>query len=389
MSVCEPPPTLDRRGTACRARPRARPVLAVLVCLLSAPPVRAQPDPLPGPVGEPVVPASLQLSDPLVGSSAGTNAEPGQPSRSGLSPALQATVEALGASSGVPDGAGYTWYPTVPVRGQSARMGLSNYQVGGTGPVSAADGGGWYANGAARLLTVRTTAQLPSDKLPFPDQFWDVQAGGSYLRQFENGWSAGALLNFGTASDRPFHSLHEATVSALAFVRMPDGDRNGWLFCVVSTTTGQIGHNIPIPGLAYEYVSDRLHAVVGFPFVTIDYHPTDEIQFEFAYAAITDVLTRATYHLTPAARVYVGYEWTNQSWFRAARVRHFDQLFLYEMHAECGVGWTTSNRLDLRVAGGYAFNRFFVENGGFGLSGRNLVNLAPGPYLTAQLEFKF
>ena len=298
-------------------------------------------------------------------------------------------MDALGASSGVPDGAGVSWYPSVPVRGQSAHMGLVNYQAGVTVPVSTTDAGGWYANGAARLLSVPTTATQPTDGGKFPAQFWDLQAGGAYLRQLDGGWSWGVTLNIGSASDRPFNSYREATLSALAFARMPVGDKNGWLFYVVSTTNGQIGHNIPIPGVAYESVTERLHAVVGFPFVTIDYRPIKEVQFEFNYAAITEVLARASYHLTDHARVFAEYEWTNQAWFKADRLRSQDQTFLYQMRVGSGFGWKVAGSLDFRASGGYAFDRFFVDNAGLGFSGRNRVVLAPGPFLAAQLEFKF
>ena len=306
-----------------------------------------------------------------------------------LPPALRAAVESLGASSGVPDGAGVSWYPSVPVRGQNARMGLANYQLGATLPVSTSESGGWYANGAARLLDVRTTALLPTDRIKFPGQFWDVQAGGAYLRQLDGGWSWGVTLNVGSASDHPFNDLSVLTVSALAFARKPAGEKDGWLFFVVSTTNGQIGHNIPIPGFAYEYNADRLRAVVGFPFLTVDYRPTDATQLEFVYAALTDVQLRGSYYLTPKARAFVGYEWVNQAWLRADRRRSSDQTFLYEMRAEAGFGYRVPGVAEFRASAGYAFDRFFVENAGLGFGGRNRVDLAPGPFAAVQLELKF
>jgi hypothetical protein len=329
------------------------------------------------------------LDDPPSAPSPADTSDATGPRGSGLPPALRTTVEALGASSGVPDGAGLSWYPTVPVRGQSARMGLTNYQAGATVPVSTTDTGGWYANGAVRLLDVHTNAILPTDRVKFPGQFWDVQAGGAYLRQLDSGWSWGVTLNLGSASDHPFNDLSVLTVSALAFARKPAGERDGWLFFVVSTTNGQIGHNIPIPGVAYEYNADRLRAVVGFPFLTLDYRPTDTVQLELIYAAITDVQARASYYLTKQARVFAGYEWYNQAWLRADRFRSSDQTFLYEMRAEGGFGYRVAGRIDLRASAGYAFDRFFVENAGVGFGGRNRVDLAPGPYVAAQLEFKY
>lgn len=308
-----------------------------------------------------------------------------------VSDALRCTLDALGASTGVPDGVGVSWYPRVPVRNQRAGMGLTNYQFGLTGPVYAGDNNLVFADLSTRVLDIRSNAILPDSRVRFPRSLWDVQAGGGYVRQFGDGWSWGATLNLGTASDRPFNSLGEATISTLAFIRKPSGEQNGWLFYVVSTTNGQLGRNIPVPGLAYEYHSDRLLAVVGFPFVTIDYRPADRWQFEFNYGAITDVLARTSYHVTDHARLFTAFEWTNQAWFRAARQHANTQFFMYEKRVEGGFGWKVHQRVDFYATGGYAFDRFFVESNGLGLGfrGRNRVDLAPGPFVAMQFELKY
>lgn len=303
--------------------------------------------------------------------------------------ALRSTLDALGATAGVPDGVGLSWYPRVPVRDQSARMGLMNYQVGLTEPVYVTDNDLLFADASVRALAIRSNALLPTDRVRFPRALWDIQAGGGYVRQFGEGWSWGATLNLGTASDRPFNSLSEDTLSALAFVRKPSGERNGWLYYVVSTSNGQLGRNIPVPGIAYEYVTDRLNAVLGFPFVTIDYRPVREWQFEFNYAALTDVLARTSYHLTDRARLFADFEWTNQAWFRAARRHSGTQLFMYEKRVEGGFGWRLHQRLDFQFTSGYAFDRFFVENRGLGFSGRNRVNLGAGRFMAFQFELKY
>jgi hypothetical protein len=123
--------------------------------------------------------------------------------------------------------------------------------------------------------------------------------------------------------------------------------------------------------------------------VAIDYRPVRQWQFEFNYAAITDVLARTSYHMTDHARLFADFEWTNQAWFRAARRHSGTQLFMYEKRLEGGFGWKIEKQIDLRFSSGYAFDRFFVENRGLMFSGRNRVNLAPGAFLTAQLEFKY
>jgi hypothetical protein len=314
---------------------------------------------------------------------------PGTTAVPGVSETLRNTLEALGASAGVPDGVGLSWYPRSDVRGQSASMTLLNYQFGFTAPVYTDDDDTVFADGSVRALATRTRAVLPTDRVRFPHALWEVQGGGGYLGQLAGGWSWGATLNLGTASDRPFESLADATLSALAFVRAPAGDRDAWLFYVVSTSNGQLGRNIPVPGLAYEYHTDRLNAVVGFPFVTIDYRPARALQFELIYAAITDLMTRASWHVTDNARLFTGFEWANQAWFRDHRTDPRNQFFMYEKRLESGFGWQCNNRLDFRFSGGYVFDRFFVENHGLSFSGRNRVDLAPGRFVGGQLEFKY
>ena len=306
-----------------------------------------------------------------------------------LPPSLLFTLEALGASSGVPDGVGASWYPTVPVRGQRANMSLWNYQAGLTVPAYTTATDGLFVNGSVRNLGVNTNAVLPIYRTRFPADLWDIQLGGAYVRQLGNGWSWGGYAGGGSASDKPFHSLSEMTVSALGFLRIPRGERDGWLVYVVSTTNGQFGRNLPVPGLAYEFRSDKLRGVVGFPFVNLTYQPVPEVEGEFGYAALTDVLARVTFLPWQHARLFAAFEWTNQTWRRAGRRVRSDQLFLYEKRLEGGVAWAADPRLSFRLTGGYAFNRYFVENSGFSLTGRNRVDIGSGPFVALQLELRY
>jgi hypothetical protein len=352
------------------------PLCAIVGLLLAVSPTLGQP---PAPAPNP--PPAPKPIDPLAALEAARVP--------GVTDTLRGTLDALGASTGVPDGVGLSWYPRTAVRDQPATMTLGNYQFGFTAPVYTGDDQAVFADGSLQALGVRSHAILPTDRVRFPHEFWNVQGGVGYLGQLSGGWSWGAVLNLGTASNRPFNSLAEATLSALAFVRKPSGERDGWLFYIVSTSNGQLGRNIPVPGLAYEYHSDRLTAVIGFPFVTIDYRPVRALQFEMTYAALTDVMTRLNWHITERGRVFTGFEWVNQSWFRANRPDARDQFFMYEKRIDSGLGWRLDQRLDFRLSGGYVFDRFFVENRGLSFSGRNRVDLAPGTFITGQLEFKY
>src|SRR5262245_1412310 len=108
-----------------------------------------------------------------------------------LPPAIVKTLEALGASSGVPDGLGASWEPSRPVSGQAASMSLFNAQAGLTLPVWTSADQGVFATGSARGLFSRGGAVFPDTRTPFPDSLWDLQAGGAYVRQVADGQIVG------------------------------------------------------------------------------------------------------------------------------------------------------------------------------------------------------
>ncbi len=312
--------------------------------------------------------------------------EPGAAGRPSAN--LVSALEALGASNGVPDGAGSTQYAKQPVRGQQASLGMFTAQAGGAVPAWESGNDQLFVTGAGRWLSVPTKAVLPDDRAAFPNNWYDVQAGGLFVRQTPDGRSWGVGLTGGSVSDRPFQSVREAAVNAIAFLRVPSGD-DAWLFYVVSATNGQVGQNIPIPGVAYEFRTENWRGVAGFPFVNVTRRLTPEWDWEFSYAALTDVQTRVNWHATAAAKLYGGFAWTNQSWFRAGRADRNDQFFYYEKRLEAGVVYTPANGVNLEVAGGEAFDRYFFETHSFSLTGRNRVDAGAGPFVRCQLELKY
>src|SRR5262249_36497762 len=52
---------------------------------------------------------------------------------------------------------------------------------------------------------------LPDTGQAFPSELWNVHVGATYRHLFDNGWIAGGGVNVGSASDRPFSSIHEMT----------------------------------------------------------------------------------------------------------------------------------------------------------------------------------
>ena len=307
----------------------------------------------------------------------------------GLPSHLAKSLEALGASNGVPDGLGFEYAPSQFVRGQNARLGFQQYSAGATVPLYEGAASTLFANVALRTLSVTGRAILPDSHVAFPGQLWDVQFGGTYINQLDAQRSWGVNLNIGTISDRPFGSPRDGVTNFLGFYRTATSDKTAWMILAVSTTNGQVGGNIPIPGIAYEFEDDRLSGIVGFPFVSLQYKWDDRWKTEFSYTALTDVLARQHYRFDENWRTYSGFQWTNQSWFRHDRRHPRDQLFRYEKRVESGLVYQPHAHVTAQCFGGFAFDRYFVENNGFSLSGRNRIDLRSGPYIGLQVEIVY
>jgi hypothetical protein len=306
-----------------------------------------------------------------------------------LPPAIIKTLDALGATSGVPDGAGAMWEPRRPVAGQLTSLSLFTGQVGLTLPVWTSADEGVFATGSARGMFMRGGALYPETRQPFPNALYDVQVGGAFVQQVADGKSWGICLAGGSASDRLFNTVNEATVSAMAFWRSQVDADHAWLFYVVSITNAQVGQNRPIPGAAYEFHSGELEGVIGFPFLSLTYRPTEVLRFDLNYAAFTDIQARASVRVAEPVRLFTGFSWYSQSWLPADRPDYRLQLFWYEKRLEGGLTWAIREHFHFVLTGGYAFDRYFLEAHGFTLTGRNHLGLAPGPFVAAQLEIKY
>jgi hypothetical protein len=302
---------------------------------------------------------------------------------------LRTTLDTLGATSGVPDGLGASYYPAQSARGQPGWVSIANWQAGLTLPVYDTATDSVIVTSALQVLTIRGHAVLPDDRARVPPRLWTIQGGGGYVRQTEGDWTWGLTLVGGTASDQPFDTVREDTLSALAFLRVPRCDRDAWLFYVVSTSNGQLGQNIPVPGVAYEFNRDQFHGVVGFPFFNVTYRPLSFLEWELSYAAMTDVQARVNYLPVESAKLFTGFAWANQSWFRAERADRREQLFSYEKRIETGLSWQLGAWANIQILSGWAFDRYFTETSGFSLHGRNRVDIGAGPFFTTQLEVKY
>src|SRR5262249_27402391 len=148
-------------------------------------------------------------------------------------------------------------------------------------------------------------------------------------------------------SNEPFHSINEMTASVNAFLRIPQGEHNAWLFSLMYSPTNEL--NFPIPGIAYLWApSEKFQAVLGIPFA-LNYRPIENLTLSFNYVPVRNLRARATYRLASRLRIYTGFEWSNQSYFPVPRPDDQDRLFYYDKRVLAGVQLPLGEHLALDV----------------------------------------
>jgi hypothetical protein len=284
----------------------------------------------------------------------------------------------------------YTFYPERDVEHQEAHFTLTEHRVTLFTPLYQDSRNEWAFSAKTLYQDIDTRARFPDTGGRFPSELWDASAGISYRHKFDNSWTGGVAITVGSASDEPFNSIDEMYFRLVSLLRVPQGENNSWLFSLIYASDEQIfGHTIPVPGLAYAWVpSDKLTAVIGFPFSMIRYKPFDSLALDAEYYPFWTVRTRATWEIFQPLRAYVGYQWDSDHFYRADRGDKRDKLFYREMRAYAGM------RFDLRhigfeVTGGYAFNRFYFEGEGYSDRNDNRINIGDAWFVVGKVNLRF
>jgi hypothetical protein len=231
-----------------------------------------------------------------------------------------------------------------------------------------------------------TQAVLPPTNQPFPDQLWDVRLGVNYMYKFENGWSAGGTVTFGSASDRPFASVDELTASVMAFLRIPVGEHNAWLFSLMYSPTGEL--NFPIPGVAFYWQpSDSFNATIGVPF-KLWWQPVEDLTLEASYMPLTTVTAKASYHIWGGISVYTAYNRGNESYFLYNSPDSRDRFFYYDQRVTGGVKFDFGRQCTLDLSSGYAFDRHYFEGHTYNDTA-NKVDVESGAFVSLMFLWRF
>jgi hypothetical protein len=277
-----------------------------------------------------------------------------------------------------------TWYPSRPVSNPAEELGLVRQNLSGAIPVWREGGDTVLLMAGIRHTLFSTDVILPDTRRPFPNELWNISTGLLYIHKFENGWTGGLSSTFGSASDKPFDSIHEMNVSFFGFLQKPArNDRDSWLFSLMYSPVGNL--TFPVPGVAYLWKpSDDLHMSIGFPFL-LKWKPVEDLTLTCSYIPVTNVNARASYRLRDGLEAYGGFEWLNEAYFLADRAVQRDRFLALEKRLIAGFRWDFWKHAALDVNAGYAFDRYYGEGDNPFSNLRDRVDVRPGAFVGVNL----
>jgi hypothetical protein len=196
-------------------------------------------------------------------------------------------------------------------------------------------------------------------------------------------------INFGSASDKPFHSIDEMTLGFISMLQMPArNERDNWQFTLFYSPVGNF--NFPVPGIAYQWnPNENLQMAIGIPF-SLKWRPTERWLLELNYLPVLNVNAKATYLWTEVVSFYGGYESFQETYLLADRTDDDDRFVGFEQRLIGGVRWNVWSKGTLDLHAGYAFDRYFgTGQNQIGGGLEDELDLPSGAFVGGNLSLRF
>lgn len=206
-----------------------------------------------------------------------------------------------------------------------------------------------------------------------------LQGSFALGRTFENGDALGLVLEYN--GNRSF--LPDWPLPGFQFRKRLDRPRRSPADAAEGPQTkpGEI-----VEGYEERPDPPRLVLAVGLPFSQIEWRPTDRARFELTFALPQNLNVRVDYTLIGDPEVnglgiYASLNRTIGA-FHWNELPSGHRLFFRQTFAEAGANWRLHDRLELVVAGGYAFDQEF-DVGWDTRDSDTIAEVDDGPYVRA------
>ncbi|MDP3980528.1 MAG: hypothetical protein Q8Q33_03835 [Chlamydiota bacterium] len=283
-----------------------------------------------------------------------------------------------------------TLYSEENVLGQDTSLGSSEHEFFLTVPV-------YYRSADAAVSTINfnyrntdTKAVFPATGQLFPQDLYLLDLGLVYRHQFENDWTGGTYITFGSASNELFASADEMAYSGTVFLKVPHREKHAWLFVLNISNNREFLRDIPIPGIGYLYnPSPNLHAVIGMPYEALSYRPFEKLSLQFIYLPVRTVFSECEYTLFKQWKIYSGFRWYNDRHMLADRPVEDERLYFYEKRVYGGLRYKINDTFSADLSGGYAFDRMYFIGETYKDRNENRIDIADGPFISIKCILSF
>lgn len=265
-------------------------------------------------------------------------------------------VNALSPSSNAVE---YQWRGT-PLSGGPS---LSEHRGRGTFIVHKSTTDTWSVSQTVAEMDISKPITIPESGVVVPQSLWDIETGAGFRRKLSERKDVGVSGSIGSASDKPYHSIHETTLRLTGTYRIPSREENAWIFFLSYSNNRHFANNIPLPGFAYVVHSPKngLDALVGFPFLAFNYR-TKRANQRFSIFGPNNFSAESSYKVRGSLEAYGGFDWNERSWLRANRNDNAKRLFLEQKRWSFGFRFPIADKIRIDLGSGYEFNRRFYEN---------------------------
>jgi len=220
-----------------------------------------------------------------------------------------------------------------------------------------------------------------------PERLVDVSGSMGWSRRFDEGRRFAIVGGMGYAGNTPFAEGDAVYFLGDLIYDMPLDRKSKLTFTLNYNGNRTIWPDIPLPLVSYSRrVSDELRYTIGVPFSTVVWQPTDRFTLTGFLTPALNLDVRADYELADQWTVFGQLD--NRTSAFVVDGNEDRRLFFEQRRLEGGVRYDASDKVELVLAGGYAFSQDF-ERGWDVRDTSNVRDVDDTPYLRASVRFAF
>ncbi len=234
-----------------------------------------------------------------------------------------------------------------------------------------------------------TYLNLSTSDPALPDRLVDQSVAAGFLLS-DPGQHASLWLTLGVgyAGNNPYADGDAVYGQVNLIYTQPIDASSSWQWVLNYNGNRTIFPDTPLPAVAYQRrVSDHLSYSLGLPVSSVVWQPTERVTVRVAGIPPVNVTAVVEYELSSGWRLFGEYSGTTEA-FTIDGGRDNRRLFFEQSRLEVGIRLRTDQRVDVTLAGGYAFSQEFSQ--GFDvLDLDDVAEVSDEPYFRVAMNFRF